>query len=50
MLRMQDVIYERGSGARQPAAGAGAGAGPGRRCWGRVCAGAQLFLWPDDSG
>lgn len=31
MLRMQNVIYERGSVARQTAAGASAGAGPGPR-------------------
>lgn len=31
MLRMQNVIYERGSAARQTAAGASPGAGPGRR-------------------
>ena len=31
MLRMQNVIYERGSAAHQTAAGARAGAGLGRR-------------------
>lgn len=31
MLRMPNVIYERGSAARQTAAGASPGAGPGRR-------------------
>lgn len=31
MLRMRNVIYERGSAARQTAAGASPGAGLGRR-------------------
>lgn len=32
MLRMQNVIYERGSAAQQTATGASAGAGPGHGC------------------
>jgi len=41
MLRMQNVIYERGSAARQTAAGASAGAGLGGRqgCGENFCCG-----------
>lgn len=47
MLRMQNVIYERGSAARQAAAGASAGAGLGQRLlWGTVSARGELGLYP----
>lgn len=36
MLRMQNVIYERGSAARQTAAGASPGAGLGRQAYSRA--------------
>lgn len=47
MLRMQNVIYEKGSGARQTAARASPGAGLGRRARsGVLSAKGELFPWP----